>query len=145
MCYEEFRRSRWMVSSHWNKQPNLRESTGTWKIQAWPSQWFLSGTESYRIFDDPLSRSVGRSFALRRKHSEGSQRSTQTKASFDMVIVSAQESADLANDRRRQLTTARANRTTGLTNVRAANWVPEVEFSPFRVRLSSHLTLRCLC
>ena len=48
-----------------------------------------------------------------------------------MVIVSAQESADLANERRRQVTTARANRATGLTNVRAANWVPEIEFSPF--------------
>ena len=28
--------------------------------------------------------------------------------------------------------TARANQTAGLTNGRAANWAPEVEFSPFR-------------
>ena len=28
--------------------------------------------------------------------------------------------------------TERANQTTGLTNDRAANWAPEVEFSPFR-------------
>ena len=32
----------------------------------------------------------------------------------------------------RQLTTAPANQTTGLTNGRATNWAPEVEFSPFR-------------
>ena len=35
-------------------------------------------------------------------------------------------------ERERQLMTARANQTTGLTNGRAANWAPEVEFSPFR-------------
>ena len=29
---------------------------------------------------------------------------------------------DLAKERERQLTTARANQTTGLTNGRAANW-----------------------
>ena len=40
--------------------------------------------------------------------------------------------ADLATERERQLTTARTNQTTGLTNGRAANWEPEVEFSPFR-------------
>ena len=39
--------------------------------------------------------------------------------------------ADLATERERQLTTARANPTTGLTNGRAANWAPEVEFSAF--------------
>ena len=33
---------------------------------------------------------------------------------------------DLATERGRQLTTARANQTTGLTNGRAANWAPEV-------------------
>ena len=33
---------------------------------------------------------------------------------------------DLATERERQLTTARANQTTGLTNGRAANWAPEV-------------------
>ena len=40
--------------------------------------------------------------------------------------------AHLATERERQLTTARANQTTGLTNGRVANWAPEVEFSPFR-------------
>ena len=143
MCYEEFRRSRWMVSSHSNKQPkriyrNPKNSSLTF---AMIFQW----QESYRIFGDPRSRSMGRSFALHRKHSEGSQRSTQTKASFDMVIVSAQESADLANDRRRQSTTARANRTTGLTNVRAANWVPEVEFSPFCALSRRQMTFPFFC
>ena len=44
----------------------------------------------------------------------------------------ASHKADLATERERLLTTARANQTTGLTNGRAANWVPEVEFSPFR-------------
>ena len=34
--------------------------------------------------------------------------------------------------RERQLTTARTNQTTGLTNGRAANWAPEVAYSPFR-------------
>ena len=38
---------------------------------------------------------------------------------------------DLATERERQLTTARANQTTGLTNGRAANWAPEVEYCPF--------------
>ena len=44
----------------------------------------------------------------------------------------ASHKADLATERERLLTTARANQTTGLTNGRAANWVPEVESSPFR-------------
>ena len=34
----------------------------------------------------------------------------------------------VATERERQLTTARASQTTGLTNGRAANWVPEVAF-----------------
>ena len=33
---------------------------------------------------------------------------------------------DLATERERHLTTARANQTTGLTNDRAANWAEEV-------------------
>ena len=46
---------------------------------------------------------------------------------------------DLATERERQLTRARAKLTTGLTNGRAANWAPEVEFSPFRaLSLSSN-------
>ena len=40
-------------------------------------------------------------------------------------------------ERERQLMTARANQTTGLTNGRATNWAPEVEFSPIS-GLSSH-------
>ena len=40
--------------------------------------------------------------------------------------------ADLATEGEHQLTTARANQTTGLTNDTAANWAPEVEFSPYR-------------
>ena len=40
--------------------------------------------------------------------------------------------ADLATERERQLTTACANQTTGLTNCTAANWAPEVDFSPHR-------------
>jgi len=38
--------------------------------------------------------------------------------------------ADLATERERQLTTARADQTTGLTNGKAANRAPEVVFSP---------------
>ena len=47
---------------------------------------------------------------------------------------------DLATERERQLTTARANQTTGLTNGRAANWAPEVVFSPFRALSCRQLT-----
>ena len=90
---------------------------------------------------------MGRSFAVHRKPSEGPQRSTQThtKVSFDMGIFFPQESADLANERERQLTTARKNRTTGLTNVRAANWVPEVEFSPFYALSRRQMTFPFCC
>ena len=38
---------------------------------------------------------------------------------------------DLARERERQLTSARANQTTGLTNGRAANWAPEVASRAF--------------
>ena len=41
------------------------------------------------------------------------------------------QKADLATERERQLTTARASQTTGLTNGTAANWAPQVEFSPY--------------
>ena len=41
--------------------------------------------------------------------------------------------AHLATERECQVTTAHANQTTGLTNGRAANWAPEVEFSPLHV------------
>ena len=43
----------------------------------------------------------------------------------------AQKEADIATERELQLTTARANQTTGLTNCTAGNWAPEVAFSPF--------------
>ena len=42
---------------------------------------------------------------------------------------------DLATEREQQLTTVR-----GLTNGRAANWAPEVAFSPFRAFSCRHLT-----
>ena len=42
----------------------------------------------------------------------------------------------------RQLTTARANQKTGLTNDRAANWAPEVEFSPFRTLSRRQMTFQ---
>ena len=45
-----------------------------------------------------------------------------------------------ATERGRQLTTARANQTTGLTNDRAANWAPKVAFSPFRALSRRQLT-----
>ena len=43
----------------------------------------------------------------------------------------AQKEAYIATERELQLTTARANQTTDLTNCTAANWAPEVAFSPF--------------
>ena len=53
--------------------------------------------------------------------------------------------ADLATERDRQLITARANQTTGLTNGRAANWVPEVVFSRFRALSRRQLTFPSSC
>ena len=52
---------------------------------------------------------------------------------------------DLATERERQLTTARANKTTGLTNGRVANWAPEVEFSPFRALLRRQMAFPLCC
>ena len=46
----------------------------------------------------------------------------------------------LATERERQLTTARANQTTGLTNGRAVNWPPEVASRPFRALSCRQLT-----
>ena len=139
MCYEEFRRSRWMVSSHWNKQPkriyrNLKNSSLTF---AMISEWHGKLSD--------IRRSTIKIGGAQLRPSPKTLRGLQTKASFDMVIVSVQESADLANKRRRQLTTARANRTTGLTNVRAANWVPEVEFSPFCALSRRQMTFSFCC
>ena len=53
--------------------------------------------------------------------------------------------ADLATEPERQLTTARANQTTGLANGRAANWEPEVVFSPFRALSRRQLTFPSCC
>ena len=53
--------------------------------------------------------------------------------------------ADFATERERQLTTAPANQTTGLTNGRAANWEPEVEFSPFRALTPRQMTFPSCC
>ena len=53
--------------------------------------------------------------------------------------------ADLARERKRQLTTARANQTTGVINGRAANWAPEVAFSPFRAISRPQLTFPFRC
>ena len=50
----------------------------------------------------------------------------------------------LATERERRLKTARANQTTGLTNDCAANWAPEVEFSPFRALSCRQMTVRML-
>jgi len=50
-----------------------------------------------------------------------------------------------ATKRERLLTTARANQTTGLTNGRAANWVPVVEFSPFRALTRRQMTFPSGC
>ena len=74
-------------------------------------------------------------------------RKTNGETSFLLSITScappadrASLVADLATERERQLTTARANQTTGLTNGRAANWAPEVEFSPFRTPSRRQMT-----
>ena len=41
--------------------------------------------------------------------------------------------------------TAPANQTIGLTNGRAANWAPEVEFSPFRALSRRQMTFPFCC
>ena len=50
-----------------------------------------------------------------------------------------------SNRTERQLTTARANQTTGLTNDCAANWAPEVEFSPFCALSRRQMTFPFCC
>ena len=52
---------------------------------------------------------------------------------------------DLATEGERQLTTARANQTTGLTNGRTANWAPEVESSLFRALSRRQMTFPFCC
>ena len=61
------------------------------------------------------------------------------------IVVDYHEQADLATERERQLTTARANQTTGLTNGRGANWAPEIEFSPFRALSRRQMTFAFCC
>ena len=60
---------------------------------------------------------------------------TQGTARFPIRLI-------LATDRERQLTTAPANQTTGLTNATAANWAPEVEFSAYRALSRRQMTKR---
>ena len=63
-------------------------------------------------------------------------------------IYSARRGSKLANlaiEEKRQLTTAYANQSTGLTNGRAANWAPEVEFSPFRALSRRQMTFPFCC
>jgi len=55
-------------------------------------------------------------------------------------IVLEHQQADLATERERQMTTAWANQTTGLTSGRVANWAPEAEFSPFRALSRRQMT-----
>ena len=49
-----------------------------------------------------------------------------------------------ATEREHQLTMARTNETTGLTNGRVANWAPEVEFSPFCTLIKNDVPVRLL-
>ena len=65
-----------------------------------------------------------------------------------MIIANAHQwnnKADLATKRERLLTTARANQTTGLTNGKATNWTPEVEFSRFRTLSRRQMTFPFCC
>ena len=55
------------------------------------------------------------------------------------------QQAGLATEWERQLTTAHANQTIGLTNDRAANCAPEVTFSPLGARSSPQLTFPFGC
>ena len=55
------------------------------------------------------------------------------------MVTSVSYEADLATERECHLTTARANQTS-LTNDRARNWRPEVEFTPFRALSRRQMT-----
>ena len=68
-----------------------------------------------------------------------------TKGSSSGRIMRLVPVFDLATERERQLTTGPANQTTGLTNGRAANWAPEVVFSPFRALSRRQLTFPSCC
>ena len=57
-----------------------------------------------------------------------------TSASYNPSSYHWLYCADLATARERQLTTALANQTTGLTNGRTTNWAPEVDDGSRRSR-----------
>ena len=59
-----------------------------------------------------------------------------TKAKSPLILL-----ADLAAERKRQLTTTRANQTTGLTNGREANWAQKVAFPRVPVPLLNQLSM----
>ena len=62
-----------------------------------------------------------------------------------VISLEMEHSTDLATERERQFTTARANQATGLTNGRGANWAPDVVFSPFRALSRRQLTFPSCC
>ena len=101
---------------------------------------------------------VGRSLLERRTvtssyHQRRRQRERQKSNRFILakqntctcITRTDKQKADLATKRERQLTTARANQTTGLTNGRGANWTPTVEFSPFRALSRRQMTFPFRC
>ena len=63
----------------------------------------------------------------------------------NVVVSETGQQTDLTTKRERLLTIARENPTTGLTNGRAANWVPEVEFRPFRALTRRQMTFPFCC
>ena len=69
----------------------------------------------------------------------------QSHILWDGTFSCGLHQADSATERERQLTTTRANQTTGLTNGRATNWAPEVEFSPFRALSRRQMTYPFCC
>ena len=82
----------------------------------------------------------------RRRQRQKSNRFILAKQNTCTCITRAdKQKADLATERERQLTTARANQTTGLTNGRGANCAPKVEFSPFRALSRRQMTFLFCC
>ena len=71
-----------------------------------------------------------------------------TQKDLMMILTSLnwrQNPLQSATEWERQLTTARANQRTGLTNDRVTNCAPEVEFSPFRALSCPQLTFPSCC
>ena len=64
--------------------------------------------------------------------SRGRATTNQTFFAGEITTGEYHRHPDLATEQESQLTTVRANQTTGLTNGRAVNWAPEAEFSLFR-------------